>query len=214
MDDELGQGGSSAHLAGAARELMGKNLDIHPDFQSIKGRALTLGRSRLAMMNGILTAVNAIRRRRFRTIISREKITGTDGQRIPLLIVTPEKLHSPSAALVYCHGGAFIMKHAPQHIDNAVRYAREANCRVIFVDYRLAPRYPFPAGFDDCYAALLVADTRGSIPPCPGIYRDSGIRSLARRRQRLRTGAARQCSRSVVDPEQGCGARLRSAGSR
>jgi acetyl esterase/lipase len=59
--------------------------------------------------------------------------------------------------LVYYHGGAFVMKPAPQHFENAVRYAREADCLVIFVEYRLAPKYPFPAGFNDCHAALLWA---------------------------------------------------------
>ena len=63
-------------------------------------------------------------------------------------------MKSPAPALIYYHGGAFVMKPAPQHFENAVRYAREADCLVIFVEYRLAPKYPFPAGFNDCYAAV------------------------------------------------------------
>jgi acetyl esterase/lipase len=58
---------------------------------------------------------------------------------------------------VYYHGGAFVMKPAPQHFENALRYAREAGCMVLFVEYRLAPKFPFPAGFNDCYATLLWA---------------------------------------------------------
>jgi acetyl esterase/lipase len=64
--------------------------------------------------------------------------------------------------LLYYHGGAFVMKPAPQHVENALRYAREAECLVIFVEYRLAPKHPFPAGFNDCHAALLWANANAA----------------------------------------------------
>lgn len=133
---------------------MNTTFDIHPDFQSIKGRKLSLEPWAVALMGVVLATVNALHRRKFKAIVSRQTIPSLDGDPIPVLLIRPEQLCSPAPALVYCHGGAFIMKHAPQHLENAVRYAREAHCQVIFVDYRLAPKHPFPAGFDDCYAAL------------------------------------------------------------
>jgi len=133
---------------------MTETFDIHPDFRSIKARSLTLKRLPLAVLNAILSVVNRLASRKFAPIITRSAIAAPDGHRVPLLIIRPEDLGSSAAALVYYHGGAFIMKHAPQHIANAVRYAREARCCVIFVDYRLAPKWPFPSGFEDCHAAL------------------------------------------------------------
>ena len=134
-------------------------LNIHPDFRAIKGRELATKQWQLTLMNGLLSTVNALANRKFGRIVTAEKIPGIDGFRVPLLMIRPETLETPSAALVYFHGGAFIMRNAPQHVANAVRYAQEANCCVIFVQYRLAPKHPFPAGFNDCYAALQWAFT-------------------------------------------------------
>lgn len=133
---------------------MSNEFNIHPDFRSIKGREQALGRWPLALMNGIISAVNALSLSKFRDLVSHEVIAGVDGNRVPLVIFKQKSDTAPGSALVYFHGGAFVFKYAPPHIANAARYAREANCRVVLVDYRLAPKYPFPAGFNDCYAAL------------------------------------------------------------
>lgn len=113
-----------------------------------------MNRWALAALQNLLSAVNTLHRRKFKPIVTRINIPSADGYRIPALMIRPESLRTPAPVLIYYHGGAFVMKPAPQHIDNAVRYAREAECLVIFVEYRLAPKYPFPAGFNDCYAAL------------------------------------------------------------
>ena len=132
-------------------------MNIHPELQSIKAHVLPNNRWALAGMQNFLSAVNALHRRKFRPLITRTTIASSDNHSIPIFIIRPEKLRSPAPALMYYHGGAFVMKPAPQHFDNAVRYAREAECIVIFVEYRLAPKHPFPAGFNDCYAALCWA---------------------------------------------------------
>ena len=132
-------------------------LNIHPELRSIGVHKLPTNRWALAALQNLLSAVNAVHRRKFKPLITRSKIPSSDGFPVPILIIRPERLRSPAPALVYYHGGAFVMKPAPQHFDNALRYAREADCLVIFVEYRLAPKYPFPAGFNDCHAALLWA---------------------------------------------------------
>jgi acetyl esterase len=129
-------------------------LHIHPELQSIKAFKLPMNRWVLAVMQNFLSAVNALHRRKFKPFITRVTIPSSDGYAVPALIIRPEKLRSPAPALIYYHGGAFVMKPAPQHFENALHYAREADCLVIFVEYRLAPQNPFPAGFNDCYAAL------------------------------------------------------------
>jgi len=44
-----------------------------------------------------------------------------------------------------------------------MRYAKEVGCRVVFVNYRLAPQNSHPIFFEDCYAAMCWAyDNAGS----------------------------------------------------
>ena len=55
-------------------------------------------------------------------------------------------------ALLWIHGGGYILGNAQ---DERARVIADAcDCTVVSVDYRLAPEHPFPAGPNDCYAAL------------------------------------------------------------
>lgn len=72
------------------------------------------------------------------------------------------RIYRPSAAsgapvLLYFHGGAFVLGSPELEDPGCVRYARNVGCVVISIDYRLAPEHPFPAGLDDCCAALTWA---------------------------------------------------------
>lgn len=55
--------------------------------------------------------------------------------------------------LVYFHGGAFRVGDLDTHEGICRLLAGESGCRVIAVDYRLAPEHPFPAAMDDAIAA-------------------------------------------------------------
>ncbi|WP_166904191.1 alpha/beta hydrolase [Mycobacterium sp. DL440] len=61
---------------------------------------------------------------------------------------------SPSPAVVYCHSGAFVLGNLDTDQIQCVELARRARCTVIAMDYRLAPEYPYPAGFDDAMVVL------------------------------------------------------------
>jgi len=56
-------------------------------------------------------------------------------------------------ALVYFHGGGFVICDLESHDGLCRSLANGSGCTVVSVDYRLAPEHKFPAAVDDAYAA-------------------------------------------------------------
>ena len=55
--------------------------------------------------------------------------------------------------LLYVHGGGYVSCSAATHRPVVAALARAVGCRVLAVDYRVAPEAPFPAAHDDVVAA-------------------------------------------------------------
>ena len=70
-----------------------------------------------------------------------------------LILDTPGRSR-PTGALLWIHGGGLILGRPELDLDWCSRIAAELDVVVVAVRYRLAPEDPFPAGLDDCAAAL------------------------------------------------------------
>lgn len=79
----------------------------------------------------------------------RISVEGYNGLSCKADIFEPANVQEKLPCLFYFHGGAFSYKASSYHKKLACRYALAANCRVVFPDYHLAPKYPFPAAYED-----------------------------------------------------------------
>ena len=61
---------------------------------------------------------------------------------------------NPGPTLIYLHGGGFVTCDLESHEGICLRMASGSRFRVLSVNYRLAPKYPYPAGPDDCEKVL------------------------------------------------------------
>lgn len=79
-------------------------------------------------------------------------ILARDGYSVPIRLFYPKALRS-SSLLLFFHGGGWVSGDIDTYSSVCADLADQAGCRVVSVDYRLAPEYPFPCGLEDCYAA-------------------------------------------------------------
>lgn len=86
-------------------------------------------------------------------IVEKGMISGYQGEKIRLHIIKPREAEGILPCLVYFHGGGFVLKASPHHYNFAKKCAAEVPCKVVFVDYRLAPQCKFPIAPEDCFAA-------------------------------------------------------------
>jgi len=60
---------------------------------------------------------------------------------------------APRRALLYLHGGAYVMGSPASYRSRTIRFGYRCDAEVFVPDYRLAPEHPFPAALEDALAA-------------------------------------------------------------
>jgi acetyl esterase/lipase len=85
------------------------------------------------------------------TVVER-RVDGPDSTPVRI-ISAPAEGSGPRPALLWIHGGGYVIGSAKLDDVMCARFAKRLGAVVVSVDYRLAPQHPFPAPLDDCLAA-------------------------------------------------------------
>lgn len=99
-------------------------------------------------------------RRRWPAGVRRESVS-VGG--VPAEAFTPAGA-AESPALLYFHGGGWVLGLYAGHLLWCAHLSAALGSRVLALDYRLAPEFPFPAGLDDCLAAYRALLREGHAP--------------------------------------------------
>lgn len=86
--------------------------------------------------------------------LKKEEITVPvkDGAKIRTVVYTPvDSDEKRLPCIIFYHGGGFVYNAAPHHFTLAKNLAKALKAKVIFPDYRLAPKYPFPTAVEDAF---------------------------------------------------------------
>jgi len=129
---------------------------IHPELQTIARKlpAITYSRKNLWLMNWVMRLRPAPKMPADIVIKNVFIPAQTDQARIRLRIYQPRSRTAPTSALLWLHGGGYVLGNPEQDDEYCAQYGRELGITVVSVDYRYAPKYPFPIGLEDSYAAL------------------------------------------------------------
>ena len=71
---------------------------------------------------------------------------------------------SPAGTIVYFHGGGFVSGGVGLERRPAAANAIASNCDTFSIEYRLAPKHPYPAALDDAITAYKAVLERGADP--------------------------------------------------
>ena len=110
--------------------------------------ARAAGEQMMAAMKGQLPVIEGV------TAEDRNVPGPDNGPDVALRIYRPDNRTDHLPAILWIHGGGYILGNIENDDFSARQMSLLAECIIVSVEYRLAPENPYPAPLEDCYAAL------------------------------------------------------------
>ncbi len=120
---------------------------FHPDLRMARFLPRSVGGPRALALSRRLTRLAGNSRPSGGTIVQIDA-------NVSVRVFRPQQAARPAPAVLFIHGGGYVIGSAALG-DRFCRHAAgQLGAVAASVEYRLAPRYPYPAPLEDCYAAL------------------------------------------------------------
>lgn len=84
-----------------------------------------------------------------------DEVVGDPEDGVRVRVYRPRGASGDLPGILFVHGGGFCLGDIDLEHGSVVALVNAVGAVVVSVDYRLAPEHPYPAGLEDCYAALL-----------------------------------------------------------
>jgi acetyl esterase len=94
-----------------------------------------------------------VAKEQFGTVDEVFSVEDRDADGVPVRIYKGVETDEPTRALVYFHGGGYVIGSVETHDGLTRAFAKRGEMIVVSVDYRLAPEHTYPAALDDCWTA-------------------------------------------------------------
>ena len=97
--------------------------------------------------------------------IQHHVVIANDGYEIELRVYTPaaSKAEIAQPAMLFAHGGGWCLGSLSLYDRPCQALANATGRKILSVDYRLAPEFPFPRPLEDVYQALCWASEQAAI---------------------------------------------------
>ncbi len=125
---------------------------IHSDFKKWSKMNPPLNRAVLPIVQKSVGVLSWFQRSEKGLQAEKKKIP-VEGGYIQAIWYTPTGVGKGAPCILFCHGGGFVLPAAPYHFRLAREYAKQLQCKVLFVQYRLSPKHRFPVPMNDCFTA-------------------------------------------------------------
>lgn len=87
------------------------------------------------------------------------------GDGVGVRVFRPAGLTRPAPALLWIHGGGYVIGRAAQDDRLCRRFAKALGITVASAEYRLAPENPYPASLNDCHTVLTWLAAQPEVDP-------------------------------------------------